>query len=230
MRGFASSVISYTLANVLYTGQQVAKLTGVPASLVNPKNPPAPGSTGEDPTTISAYLYKKTKETAEKFGDPAAVAFMAGDEYQSKALDFVFELLSPSSLSSVYWSKIVGRLASQGKMAVGALADQTLFAKQAKNTSYIFALVRNNTEKLGIPECGAFDLAHFIDKAYGIGDFENIWTVEGLGHVYAQRTWNGRDDAEGIMIEGQAAHMPDKSFTMMHAGLGLCLAESLMKQ
>jgi hypothetical protein len=230
MREFATSVISYTLANVLYTGQQVAKLTGVSGSLVNPKNPPAPGSTGEDPKTISAYLYKKTKETAEKFGDPAAVAFIAGDEYQSKAVDFVFGLLSPSRLSPVYWSKIVGRLASQGKMAVEALGDQTLFAKQAKNTSDIFALVRNNPEKLGIPKSGAFDLAVFMDKAYGIGDFENIWTVEGLGHVYAQRTWNGRDDAEGIMIEGQAELMPEKSFTMMHAGLGLCLAESLMKQ
>src|SRR5450631_821341 len=60
MREFASSVLSYTLANVLYTGQEFAKLSGVSETLVNPKNPPAPGSTGEEPTTISAYLYKKT--------------------------------------------------------------------------------------------------------------------------------------------------------------------------
>jgi hypothetical protein len=32
------------------------------------------------------------------------------------------------------------------------------------------------------------------------------------------------------MRDGQAAHMPHKALTMMHAGLGLCLAESLMKQ
>jgi hypothetical protein len=39
------------------------------------------------------------------------------------------------------------------------------------------------------------------------------------------------EDAHDILIEGQAAtDMPDKSFTMMHAGLGLCVAESLMKQ
>jgi len=231
MRELASSVISYTLANVLYTGQQVAKFSGAPASLVNPKNPPAPGSNGEDPTTISSYLYKKTKETAQEFGDPAAVAFIAGDEYQSKAVDFVFDLLSPSSLSPGYWFKVVTHLASQGVLAVDALGPhQSLFAKQAQNTRYIFTLVRNNPEKLGIPKSGVFDLAFFMDKAYGIGDFENIWSVEGLGHVYSQRTWSGRDDAEGILIEGQAAHMPEKSLTMMHAGLGLCLAESLMKQ
>jgi hypothetical protein len=231
MRELASSVISYTLANVLYTGQQFAKFSGVSANLVNPKNPPAPGSAGEEPVTISAYLYKETKATAEKFGDPAAVAFIAGDEYQSKAVDFVFDLLSLSSLTPDYWIKVVSRLANQGSLAVRALGpQQSLYAEQAQNTRYIFTLVRNNPEKLGIPKTGPFDLAFFMDKAYGIGDFENIWSVEGLGHVYSQRTWSGRDDAEGIMMEGQAAHMPEKSLTMMHAGLGLCLAESLMKQ
>ena len=73
-----------------------------------------------------------------------------------------------------------------------------------------------------------------MDKAYGIGDFENIWTVEGLGHVYSQRVWKLKwdcsEDAHGIMMDGQAANMPEKSLTMMHAGLGLGLAESLMKQ
>jgi hypothetical protein len=42
--------------------------------------------------------------------------------------------------------------------------------------------------------------------------------------------WDCSPDAEGILIEGQAASMPMKSQTMMHAGLGLCVAESLMKQ
>ena len=223
-------MISYTLANVLFTGQQLAKFSGVSGNLVNPKNPPAPGSTGEDPATISAYLYKKTKQTAEHFGDPAAVAFIAGDEYQSKAVDFVFDLLSLSGLNPTYWTTMIGRMASQGGLVVDALGAQGLVAKQLDNTSYIFTMVRNNSEKLGIPKTGAFDLAHFLDKAYGIGDFENIWSVEGLGHVYSQRTWSGREDAEGIMIEGQAANLPEKSLTMMHAGLGLCLAESLMKQ
>ncbi|HTM50640.1 MAG TPA: hypothetical protein VL285_18225 [Bryobacteraceae bacterium] len=231
MRELATSVLSYTLANVLYTGQQVAKFSGVSGNLVTPKNPPAPGSTGEEPNSISSYLYKKTKETVEKFGDPAAVAFIAGDEYQAKAVNFVFDLLSLSTLDPRYWAKMVGRLASQGGMAVNALGpQQSLYAKQAMNTREIFTLVRNNPEKLGIPKNGSFDLAVFLEKAYSVGDFENIWCVEGLGHAYSQRTWSGREDAEGILFEGQAVHIPEKALTMMHAGLGLCLAESLMKQ
>jgi hypothetical protein len=70
--------------------------------------------------------------------------------------------------------------------------------------------------------------------AYSVGDFENIWVVEGLGHVYSQRTWqlkwNMSEDAHGILVDGHAARMPEKSLTMMHAGLGLAVAESLLKQ
>ena len=237
MREVATSVISYMLAQGLYTGQQVAKMSGVSKKLVNPKNPPAPGPNGEAPRTFSAFLYKKTKETVEKFGDPAAVVFIAGDEYQSKAVEFMFDLLSPSTtLNPGYWLKFSDRLLTQGLLAADATigSQESLFAQQAKNTRYIFTLVRNNPEKLGVPKTGPVDLSIFMDKAYGIGDFENIWSVEGLGHVYCQRVWkdkwNTSDDAHDILIEGQAAQIPAKSLTMMHAGLGLAVAESLMKQ
>src|SRR5262245_24281015 len=159
MRELASSVLSYTLANVLYTGQQFAKLTGAPGSLVNPKNPPAPGPEGEDPKTVSAFLYKKTKDTALKFGDPAAVAFIAGDEYQSKAVDFVFDLLSPTGLTPAHWFKTIGHLASQGTLAVNALRlQQARYAKQAQNTRYLFTLIRNNPNKRALPPSGPLNL------------------------------------------------------------------------
>jgi hypothetical protein len=233
----ANSVLSYVLAQGLYTGQQVAKMSGVSKKLVNPKNPPAPGPNGEPPRTFSAFLYKKTKETVEKFGDPAAVVFIAGDEYQSKALNFAFKLFSPAnSLNPGFWWTFGDHLLEQGLLAADATigSQESLFAQQAKNTRYIFTLVRNNPEKLGVPKTGPVDLTIFMDKAYGIGDFENIWSVEGLGHVYCQRVWkdkwNTSEDAHDILIEGQAADIPDKSLTMMHAGLGLAVAESLMKQ
>jgi hypothetical protein len=136
-------------------------------------------------------------------------------------------------LSPGYWMDISDHLVTQGKLAAAATYD-SIHLKQAKNTRYVFTLVRNNPEKIGIPKSGEFDLALYMDKAYDVGDYESIWTVEGLGHVYSQRTWQMKwdcsEDAEGILVEGQAATMPDKSQTMMHAGLGLAVAESLMKQ
>jgi hypothetical protein len=232
MRKFTSALFGFVLASVLYTVQQIAKKSGAPGPLVDPKNPPAPGSEGPKPTTITGQLYKQTKKTVERFGDPAAVAFIALDEYQSKQVDMFFDIFT---LRSRYWSQLPRHLAEQGSLAVAAIGVQrALYAQQAKNTRYIFTLVRNNPEKIGIPKTGEFDLEHFLGKAYGIGDFENIWSVEGLGHVYSQRTWhlkwNLSEDAHDILTAGQAQCLPDKSLTMMHAGLGLCVAESLMKQ
>ncbi len=235
MREFTNSLVSYVLAKSLYTGQQIAKMSGMPGKLVNPKNDPAPGPEGEDPKTWSGTLYRETKKTIEKFGDPAAVVYIAGNEYSSKAVDWFFDFMSGSALDPSFWSDTADRMISQGSLTAAALlTKQSEYAKQAENTRYIFTLVRNNPEKLGIPKTGDFDLLHYLDKAYNVGDFEAIWTVEGLGHVFSQREWknhwNTSEDAHDILVTGQAANLPDKSLTMMHAGLGLAVAESLMKQ
>ncbi|HTM50639.1 MAG TPA: hypothetical protein VL285_18220 [Bryobacteraceae bacterium] len=235
MRDLVSSFMSYCLANTLYAAQQTAKVLGAPASLVNAKNPPGPGPEAKAPPTVTGQLYQKTKKTAEKFGDPAAVAFIAMDEYLSKAVDTVANVVAPPRGFRSYWTDLPKQVATQAGLAAASVGpESSLYLQQAKNTRYIFVLVRNNPEEIGIPKSGEFDLAHYMGKAYGIGDFENIWSVEGLGHVYSQRTWilkhNVSEDARGILTDGQAAGLPEKSLTMMHAGLGLCLAESLMKQ
>src|SRR5579872_2334048 len=180
MRELATSVMSYLFAQSLYTGQEIAKAVGVSSKLVTAKNPPAPGRNGEDPKTLSGQLYRDTKRTVEKFGDPAAVMFIAGDEYQTKAINAVFDMLSFKGLNPNYWLTATDHLVTQTKLAASATIgkEEALYTQQAKNTRYIFTLVRNNPEELGIPKEGEFDLALFMEKAYGVGDFEAIWTVE----------------------------------------------------
>ncbi len=235
MRDLVTSFASFCLAKTLYAGQTFAKALGAPPALVTPKNEPAPGPEAKPQAPLTGRLYHDAKKTSEKFGDPASAAFLAGDEYLSKAVDAVFNVVSSPRGFRPYWTSLPGQVASQAGLAAATLGSQrALFQQQMENTRFIFTLVRNNQDELGIPKTGEFDLAEFIGKAYGVGDFENIWTVEGLGHVYSQRTWilrhNVSEDAHGILIEGQASGLPDKSLTMMHAGLGLCFAESLMKQ
>ena len=60
MRKFTSALFGFVLASVLYTVQQVAKKSGAPGPMVDPKNPPAPGPEGLEPNTATGYLYKKT--------------------------------------------------------------------------------------------------------------------------------------------------------------------------
>src|SRR6185436_20050991 len=177
MRELVSSFMSFCLAKTLYTGQTVAKVLGASPSLVNAKNPPGPGPEAKTPATLTGNLYHSTKKTAETFGDPAAVAFIALDEYLSKTVDVVANLVSPPRGFRPYWTNLPGQLTTQAGLAAAAVGPRSdLYLQQAKNTRYIFVLVRNNPEEIGIPKSGEFDLAYFMEKAYGIGDFENIWS------------------------------------------------------
>jgi len=235
MRELVTTFASFCLAETLYACQQVAKTLGAPAAFVDPKNEPAPGPDAKSQPTVTGKLYHRAKRTSDHFGDPAAAAFLAGDEQLSKSIDAFFNLVSSPRGFRPYWTSLPRLAVTQAGLAAATVGSQSaLFKQQMENTRFIFTLVRNNQEEIGIPKTGEFDLDHFVGKAYGIGDFENIWTVEGLGHVYSQRTWllkhNLSEDAQGILIEGQAASLPEKSLTMMHAGLGLAFAESLMKQ
>jgi hypothetical protein len=235
MREFVASLLSFCVVKTLYTLQQTAKALGASPALVNAKNPPGPGPEVQNAPTVASGLHNSTRRTVEKLGDPAAVAFIALDEYTSKAVDLVANVVARPRGYRPYWWNLPGQIATQVGLAAAAVGpNSALYTLQAKNTRYIFVLVRNNPEEIGIPKQGEFDLAEFHDKAYGIGDFENIWSVEGLGHVYSQRTWilkhNVSEDAHGILVDGQAQVLSEKSLCMMHAGLGLCLAESVIKQ
>src|SRR5712692_6274970 len=81
MRELVSSFASFCLAKTLSTSQGIAKALGASSSLVVAKNPPGPGPDAKTPPTLTGRLYHETKKTAETFGDPAAVAFIALDEY-----------------------------------------------------------------------------------------------------------------------------------------------------
>ena len=170
MREVVSSFLSYCLANGLYTAQQTAKMLGASSSLVDAKNPPGPGPEARRPSTVAGKLYFDTRRKIEKFGDPAAASFIALDEYLSKNVDFVFNVFSSPKGYRPYYSSLPKQLVDQAKLAVATLGPQSaIHMRQAQNTSYIFKLVRNNPEKLGVPKSGEFDLPTLWKRPTGSG-------------------------------------------------------------
>ena len=113
-----------------------------------------------------------------------------GDEYQSKAVSGLAGILTGKAINPRYWQRMRAHATHQARLALSATRPKSasMYLRQARNTRHIFTLVRNNANILGIPDEGEFDLGSFLKKAYDVGDFESIWTDEGLGHVYAQRT------------------------------------------
>src|SRR5260370_21491940 len=103
--------------------------------------------------------------------------------------------------------------------------------EELKNNVEVFNLVRNASQLLAIPPSGQdFDLAKAVEAAYALGQFPDLWAVEGLGHYYALTFWGKSKPIRGILTEGQAKALPDKYLTMMHSGPVLAFAHQLMNR
>jgi len=122
MRDLVTSFASFCLAKTLYAGQTFAKALGAPPALVTPKNEPAPGPEAKPQAPLTGRLYHDAKKTSEKFGDPASAAFLAGDEYLSKAVDAVFNVVSSPRGFRPYWTSLPGQVASQAGLAARAVS------------------------------------------------------------------------------------------------------------
>jgi len=229
---FAIAFFSYVALSGIYAVQQVASSLGAPKRLVRPKNPAPPGDEALVPDNLTDRIHLRGRRLLLRCGDPAIVCFLAIEELLSKGFGYVRDVAA-ARFDRV--GRLPGRVYRQIWYALVALgAESRVTVRQAKNTRYIFVLVRNNPEMLNLPQAGKLELLTYLDRAYEIGEFESIWSVEGLGHVFTQRTWSldwgASTDARGILTDGQAMDLPDKSLTMMHAGLGLAFAEGLLKQ
>ena len=103
--------------------------------------------------------------------------------------------------------------------------------EELKNNLEVFRLVKNASRLLAIPPSGQdFDLGKAVEAAYALGQFPDLWAIEGLGHDYTMTFWGKAKPIRGVLTEGQAKALPNKSLTMMHAGLGLAFAQQLMNR
>ena len=90
--------------------------------------------------------------------------------------------------------------------------------------------MRNIETLLQLPVNGSYvPLPELVDRSYALGDFQALWAVEGAGHYYALSRWPGSAEPRDLLTDTLAADVPDKCLTMLHAGLGLALAERLLQ-
>src|SRR5438874_9860778 len=99
---------------------------------------------------------------------------------------------------------------------------------QMKNTYEVFNLVKHVRDLLKIPTDGEFPLKELVERAFDLGEYPDLWAIEGLGHDYAEHSWHSGEHVKGLMTDERASQLPDTSMTMMHAGLGLCFSQRLI--
>ena len=102
-----------------------------------------------------------------------------------------------------------------------------LAAQELRNKVQVFGLVRHVRGLLHEPNAARLPLMDLLKTAYTLPEFERIWAVEGLGHDYAATFLEMGGSVSGILTHSQAAAVPSKALTMLHAGMGLAFAQTL---
>jgi len=223
MLDLARSAISYSWALSLFGAQQLANLATPRGRL--------------DPTRkLNAAFYPVTQavEAELNHSDLIFGAFLVGNDAQRALVDFTADSLTLRIFTSQYLSKLTQDASIQfqeTRRIFSSIENLRLGWDELRNNFEVFRLVQNARCLLAIADGGqTFDLRKAVDRAYALGQFPDLWAVEGLGHEYALTFWGKGKPVRGIMAEGQAANVPDKCLTMMHAGLGLAFAEQLMNR
>jgi hypothetical protein len=213
------AMVSMSWALPLFGARQMARLFGAP---------PAVG-----PQPVGAECYAVSHAAQEQLGDIVWAAFQAGDELQRDAVDVAFDVLTLRAFAPAYLARAASAVAEQSRETGAVLAPGTASSRLAwrelRNKYEVYNLVKRVRALLGVPAGGAFPLLELVDRAYALGPYQDLWAVEGLGHDYAMARWRPGQAVRGLLTEGAARDLPDKSLTMMHAGIGLAFAEQLLK-
>jgi hypothetical protein len=219
MFDLTNSTFSYSWATSLFGLQQVV-------NLITPESLRAPTR------KVNAAFYPVTQTTENQFGDLLFAAYLIGDDTQRALAQLAYDMLTFRAFTPGYVANVTSAVVQQSETTFNTFSSPkniSLAWQELRNNFEVFNLVKNVGQLLHIPAgTEQFDLLKLVDQAYALGQFSDLWAVEGLGHDYTMTFWNGGKPLHGIMYEGQAAALPDKSLTMMHAGMGLAFAEQLM--
>jgi hypothetical protein len=165
-----------------------------------------------------ASLYSLTQTISSQFGDLVWAAFDAGDELQRGVAEFRFSAASLSFLSDQAYETLRVLLPDSLPLAILELC----------NKYEVYNLVKQVRNTLHIPAIGPFDPAALVDRADSLGQYPDLWAIEGLGHDYAESFWGGTEPPRGVLNGPLAASLPRKSLPMMHAGMGLSFAKRIL--
>jgi hypothetical protein len=164
-----------------------------------------------------------------ELGNVSQLAFFVGDGLQRAATDSVFDALRPQTWKPANLAKLGWNFFNQTARLTRVIAsgEAQLGWQELINKVEVFALVKNLSSVLDLPEREFVPLLDLVEKAYSRSSFEALWAVEGVGHYYADACWARKGPPQGLLAEENAA-VPAKSLLMLHAGMGLCFADRLI--
>lgn len=140
-------------------------------------------------------------------------------------------LLTPDLLYPWTWVEAASEVAQRTLAATRLLAEGKggLVLEELRSKGEVFCLVLDVGRLIGVPSEPPFPLAELLAHAYALGPFRALWAVEGLGHDYGDSFWEQGIVPRGILADERTSGLPDRSLTMLNAGIGLSFAQHCLR-
>ncbi len=100
--------------------------------------------------------------------------------------------------------------------------------QEFENKLEAFNLFVHVDSVLAIPSQGEVYLPELIRKAEALEPYRAVWATEGLGYYLATRI-SEQGEAPRNLLNDQHGELPARSLAALHAGMGLAIADRLMK-
>jgi hypothetical protein len=210
IREFTKSVVSFPLAMSMLGAQEVAMLL--------------------TPRKAQESLYFARQAILRQFDDLVWAAFQVGDQVQRQTVDWAWDALTLRAFTPSALARQGSDLAWQATETARVLGSSPKLAwQQLRNNYEVFNLVKHVRDLLHVPQGPDFPLERLIGRAYELGEYPDLWAIEGLGHDYADRFWGPAENIRNLLTNEIASALPENSLTMMHAGIGLSFAQHLLQ-
>ena len=217
MEDLAKSLFRVPWAISLFGVQQAANLI-------------SPG--GREPTRkVEASLYSLAQSTQFQFDDMIWAAYQVGDKVQQNLVGLMWDLMTLKAISPSYLSGLGSTVTQHSMDSLRVMVpgrDSQVAWQELKNKYGVFNLVKHSHDLLQVPNEGDFPLEELIERAYQLGEYPDLWAIEGLGHDWGDHWWDSAQPVKNILNDERTANIPSGSLTMMHAGIGLTFAQRLM--
>jgi hypothetical protein len=138
-----------------------------------------------------------------------------------------FDAFDPRSVMKM--SLDVMRLAAESLRLFVPGPGKGVVWQEFNNKLQAFSLFENADSVLRLEAGKDVPLAKLIQKTRLMGAYRAVWVTEGLGHYQTETCWARSREPKKLLNNSSADDLPTESLTPLHAGMGLSIANRLLK-
>ena len=222
MREIAKSALSLSWAMSLFGISQATKLLS------------KAGSQEKTRQSSAATFDAATQALGKHFDDMTGSVFQVADEVQREMVDLIMDSFGSEGGES---GRIVNLPLDMMQHLMAGLSgipegqDAVPIGREYRNKLEVFGHVKGVASTLDLPAEPPFPpLVESVAKAYEQDQYSALWVIEGLGHFHGDTFYKEGAKLEGMLTDPSLAELPAGSLTMLHAGVGMAIAQHLLKE